>query len=239
MGSAGVRWSDQRSDGVRDGADAETAAHHHHHWARSRLAKRICFATRLRGAREKAPLIARLRERLVVPIRTLVVVAQSVGCYRQRRRSSSMEIKAQSDTAANRIGIRPISCGHRLVDDDDWWRCRRVKGVKSRLSSKGCASSEERPGSTSHESAGKKSRGGCPTMPAGGGGGGGTRQPSGIASGGAADVDWASSITMRIPKRSDEERQTRCGARIINAGHRAESLGEVRSTKRATSASVR
>ena len=74
-GQCRVDGTDERSDGVRDGADGETAAHHHHHWARRRLRKRNQSSRRHVGseAREKAPLIARLRERLVVLGPDLVV----------------------------------------------------------------------------------------------------------------------------------------------------------------------
>ena len=72
-GQCRVDRTDQRHNGVRDGAYAKAAAHHHHHWTHSRLPKQRSRRHVGFEASEKAPLIASLRERLVILGADLIV----------------------------------------------------------------------------------------------------------------------------------------------------------------------
>ena len=73
-------------------------------------------------AGEQAPLIASLRERLVVLGPDLVVSRKASDVTDDAYDRLPGKQRPESHTTANGIGIRPISCGHRLVDDDDWRR---------------------------------------------------------------------------------------------------------------------
>src|SRR3954468_9090787 len=127
-GQCRVDGTDQRSDGVRGSAYREMAAHHHHRRARRGRTEHTSRRHIDTTAGEETPLIASLRERFVILRADFVVARKASDVTNNADDRLPWKQWPQSHSTANGIGIRPISCGHRLVDDDHRWRCRRVKG---------------------------------------------------------------------------------------------------------------